>query len=231
MTPPMSSPHCSDEALNDWIDGRLDAAARAAVTRHCATCDSCAGRAAALRRVVAAARQAPSEIAPPDPAALERAIAAAIAAPRHAEVRALPRPSRVRAIAWRLAAGIALVATTAAVTARLVRRDAPTVAVAPAPVPARDDARLAANVASLRIETDNTLAALRAAAGAGDRVLAAETLRVLERSLATVDTAIAEAHAALARDPGNAALSELLTRTYERKRELVRRGALLGSRS
>ncbi|MDF1505826.1 hypothetical protein, partial [Roseisolibacter sp. H3M3-2] len=85
--------------------------------------------------------------------------------------------------------------------------------------------------AGLRVETDHTLVALLAGAAAGDRLLAAETLRVLERALATVDAAIAEAEAALARDPGNAALSDLLARTYERKQALVRRGALLGSRS
>ncbi|MGZ8378646.1 MAG: hypothetical protein ACXW61_11280 [Gemmatirosa sp.] len=256
MTHPTLSPHCSDEALNDWIDGRLDAAARESAARHCATCAACADRLAALRRVVAAAQSAPASIAPPDAAALERAITAAIADRAH---RAAPAAAATRSptphaparrsfgsmpTAWRIAAGIAVVATTAGltavVTARLVR-DAPTV---PPTVPATvataqpasretppDAARLAANVASLRIETDHTLDALRTAATAGDRVLAAETLRVLEQSLRTIDAAIAEADAALARDPNNAALAALLAGTYERKRELVRRGALLGSRS
>lgn len=244
MTQPTLPPHCPDESLHDWIDDRLDAAAREAVTRHCATCPACADRAAALRRVVAAARAAPPAIAPPDPAALERAILAAVAAQRRPAAHAAPRAPiatrRRRAIAWRLAAGIALVATTAAVTARLVRRDAPAVAATagtprdarpPAATPVRDAMRTPVDVAALRIETDHTLAALRAAAAAGDQVLAAETLRVLERSLATIDAAIAEADAALARDPGNAALAALLARTYERKRELVLRGAMLGSRS
>jgi hypothetical protein len=89
----------------------------------------------------------------------------------------------------------------------------------------------ATEVAELREETDVTLSALRAAVAGGDRVLAAETLRVLERSLTTIDAAIVEAESALARDPGNSALAELIARTYERKRELVRRGAVLGSRS
>src|SRR5687768_4503252 len=107
MTPPtLPTPHCSDHALNDWIDGRLDAAAREDVTRHCAACAVCAGRAAALRRVVAAARRAPAELAPPDPDALERAIAAAISAPIAAPIAtpiATPRRPAVHALPPRAA--------------------------------------------------------------------------------------------------------------------------------
>lgn len=235
MTPPMSLPHCSDDALGDWIDGRLDADARATVARHCAACAACADRAAALRRVVDAARHAPAEILPPDADALERAIGDAIRArgarptlrvESHAPAR------RTMATVWRIAAVLLLMATTAAITARLVRRASPpAVAVTHAPDSAPAPVQPAADVAALRVETDRTLEVLRAAAATGDRVLAAETLRALERSLATIDAAIAEADAALARDPGNAALAELLSRTYARKRELVRRGASLGSRS
>ena len=248
MTPPISSAHCSDDALGDWIDGRLDADAREAVARHCATCTACAGRAAALRRVVDAARRAPAVLLPPDPDALERAITAAIRArsarptlhvASHTESRVPPKRAMAtvwRSAALRIAAVLALMAMTAAITARLVRRaPPPDVAVTHAPHAAREETpapvRPAADVAALRVETDRTLAVLRAAAATGDRVLAAETLRALERSLATIDAAIAEADAALARDPGNAALAELLSRTYARKRELVRRGASLGSRS
>jgi hypothetical protein len=250
MTQP--TPHCADAALNDWLDDRLDAAGRDAVSRHCATCATCAGRLADLRRVLEAARAAPPAIEPPDPGALERAVAAAIAAgPRPLALPALPaapaapaRPPawsrRRRPAGWRVAAAVgaaaAIAATAAAFAWRGADRAAPPVAVAPpappAPsVPVLPAADPAVDVGALRVETDQTLAALRAAAAAGDRVLAAETLRVLERSLATIDAAIAEADAALARDPNNAALAALLSRTYERKQELVRRGALLGSRS
>ena len=260
MMSDQTSAHCSDEELNDWIDGRLDASTRQRVARHCAACAYCVAQADALRAVVSAARSAPESILPPDVDALERAIVARLGAraqapaePRarvlalHAEpmtpdvtpaATSIARPAR-RRTALLIAAGLALVAASSLVTARLVQREAaPTVARAPqSPVPPPSlpaivrPAVSPTEVAALREETDLTLAALRAAAAAGDRVLAAETLRVLERSLTTIDAAIAEAEAALARDPGNAALAGLLARTYERKRELVRRGAVLGSRS
>jgi hypothetical protein len=284
-TPPPPPPPCPDEgALHDWLDGRLDAAARDAVARHVDACATCAAESAALRRVRDVARAAPAAILPPDPDALERAIMEAVAARAATAAtaggtpRATPATAaaatpvttaappaeppgappawsrRPRARRWGTAALLGAVAATAVVTASLTARlvgrgaPAPTVAGAPAVTPApRTAPPVAPSAASpvtppvvpaahidldaLRLETDHTLAALRAAAAAGDQVLAAETLRVLERALATVDTAIAEAEGALARDPGNAALAELLARTYERKQSLVRRGALLGSRS
>jgi hypothetical protein len=228
------------------------------VRRHCAACAECTAQADALRAVVAAARSAPDSILPPDVDAMERAIVARLAASAPAAVDAparvlslhataaappMARPARRRPASRRtallIAAGLALMAASSLVTARLVRRDAaPALARAPEPRPPTPvqpavarPAVSATEVAELREETDVTLSVLRAAVAGGDRVLAAETLRVLERSLATIDAAIAEAESALARDPGNGALAELIARTYERKRELVRRGAVLGSRS
>jgi anti-sigma factor RsiW len=253
MTSHRTTAHCSDEELNDWIDGRLDASTGERVRRHCAACGECTAQADALRAVVAAARSAPDAILPPDVDAMERAIVARLAASAPAVVDAPARvlalhatsaaPARARPARRRtallIAAGLALMAASSLVTARLVRQDAaPAIARAPEPRPSTPvqsavvrPAVSATEVAELREETDVTLSALRAAVAGGDRVLAAETLRVLERSLATIDAAIVEAESALARDPGNAALAELIARTYERKRELVRRGAVLGSRS
>ncbi len=250
MTSDQTTAHCSDEELNDWIDWRLDGSARERVARHCAGCADCSAQADALRALLAAARSAPESIQPPDVDAMERAIVARLAgAPSSVDVPArvlalhptpaaasTVRPARRRTAAL-IAAGLALMAASSLVTARLVRHDAtPAIArapesrVAPLPMPTVRPAA-STEVTQLRMETDRTLSALRAAAAAGDRVLAAETLRVLERSLSTIDAAIEEAESALAHDPGNVALAELLSRTYERKRELVRRGAVLGSRS
>jgi hypothetical protein len=59
--------------------------------------------------------------------------------------------------------------------------------------------------------------------------LSPATVRVVERSLATIDTAIAEARAALASDPANRSLVEILSANYERKVELLQRATELSS--
>jgi hypothetical protein len=46
---------------------------------------------------------------------------------------------------------------------------------------------------------------------------------VLEESLATIDRALADARGALAADPANAVLAEMLHANYEKKLDLLRR--------
>jgi hypothetical protein len=57
------------------------------------------------------------------------------------------------------------------------------------------------------------------------------TIAAVERTLATIDVAIAEAREALLRDPANVALSELLASDYRQKVELLRRAAQLDAAS
>src|SRR5438093_1416138 len=58
------------------------------------------------------------------------------------------------------------------------------------------------------------------------------TVRILERDLATIDTAIAQARRALAADPGSAYLNHHLADTMRRKLELLRQAtALTGTQS
>lgn len=52
--------------------------------------------------------------------------------------------------------------------------------------------------------------------------LSPETVRVLERNLKTIDTAISEARSALASDPGNVYLNDHLARTMRKKLDLLR---------
>jgi hypothetical protein len=59
--------------------------------------------------------------------------------------------------------------------------------------------------------------------------LSPETLAKVEQALATIDLAIAEGREALLRDPGNAALSELVASNYRQKIELLRRVTQLAS--
>ena len=55
--------------------------------------------------------------------------------------------------------------------------------------------------------------------------LTPETIAVVERSLAAIDVAIAEARAALLADPANEDLARLLGASYRQKVDLLRRAA------
>ncbi len=61
--------------------------------------------------------------------------------------------------------------------------------------------------------------------------LAPATIATLERTLRIIDEAIAEAAAALAADPGNDALLDVLSANYEQKVQLLRRASELPART
>ena len=61
--------------------------------------------------------------------------------------------------------------------------------------------------------------------------LAPSTVATVERSLRIADYAIAEARAALERDPSNAVLAALFASNYERKIDVLRRAAELAPRT
>jgi hypothetical protein len=141
-------------------------------------------------------------------------------------------------VAGSLAAAALLVATLSSVaTWQLVlrSRDRSTAAVTrppAAPPTARDDsvgrAALLRYVA-LERDYDRSAAELRAALDAQRGTLAPATVATVERSLRTIDAAIAEARAALARDPANQALLEMLTATHEQRLDLLRRATHIQS--
>ena len=63
---------------------------------------------------------------------------------------------------------------------------------------------------------------LREALDKGRNRLDPQTIQVLEKNLAAIDRAIAEAHAALSADPGNVSLNNYLAGVRRRKLELLR---------
>jgi hypothetical protein len=85
----------------------------------------------------------------------------------------------------------------------------------------------------VEVEGDYARAAsdLRAALDARRGTLRPETIAQVERSLAIIDAAIAEARAALLRDPANQLLAEMLAAGYGRKLDLLRRATELPSRT
>jgi CHASE3 domain sensor protein len=74
-----------------------------------------------------------------------------------------------------------------------------------------------------------TVARLREALDGQRGALAPSTARTVDRALAVIDSAIAEARAALASDPANAALVDILSTHYERKVELLQRATELST--
>lgn len=85
--------------------------------------------------------------------------------------------------------------------------------------------------APMEAEYDRQIAALREVFRAQEGALDPGTVAVIERSLSVIDAAIAEARAALARDPGSSYLQERLTKSLDKKVGLLRTATALPARS
>jgi hypothetical protein len=80
------------------------------------------------------------------------------------------------------------------------------------------------------VEYTRTIQELQLAVNAQRGHLSPETVQIVEHSLVVVDSAIAEARAALLADPNDRVLVDLLSANYQRKLDLLRRASELGSR-
>jgi len=138
---------------------------------------------------------------------------------------------------WRLAAAGLLIAASSSlltVVALRTRDHARAVAVAPRSSPgaaATAEPRLPARLASMEQGYLRSTEALRRTLDERRDSLAPSTVATVERSLRIADSAIAEARAALERDPSNAVLAALFTSNYERKIDVLRRATELAPRT
>jgi len=129
------------------------------------------------------------------------------------------------------AAALVLIAVTALVTALLVRQlDRPALARAGPPAPGGSATnavvrQVLAAEPSYRVAS----AELEAALAARRARLDPATVRLVEANLRVVERALAEARAALRRDPNNASLAELLRHAQEQKLALLRRATRAGT--
>ena len=131
------------------------------------------------------------------------------------EGRLAPRArARPRIALYRLAAAIALVALSSAVTWYVARRSDAPVAVATTPVDRAGLARLAR--AGDIMEQ-----------GLGSSSLAPATRAVLARNLVVIDSAIAECQRALDADPGSPVLAGLLRAAHRQRVEFLQQAARL----
>jgi hypothetical protein len=173
-----------------------------------------------------------------DQARLDELAAAVATLPRSIEppedfwpvIRAGITASPARANWWQrpaflAAAGLLLVAGSSIVTLAVVRGSqsgSSEQAASSPPTTSGNDATLAQFT---RVETDyiRTVNELSAALEARQSELAPGTIAKLRESLRVIDAAIVEARAALAADPSNKNLTEILSATYEQKVDLIRR--------
>jgi anti-sigma factor RsiW len=214
------------ERLSAYVDGALDGEALAAAEAHLAGCAECRAAAQDLRRVVGLARALDDR---PPARDLWPRIAERIAAGRGADVVPLtPRRRFAFSIPQLAAASVALSLLSAGVAGTAVQflgrgrgpAPVPLVAGAPAGALPQHVAATAGPYDAAIVELEGILATRRAE-------LDSSTIRTVEASLLVIDRAIAQARAALLRDPNNPYLNGHLRSTLDRKLDLLRRAAML----
>lgn len=206
--------------IDEDLDGELAPSERAELEAHLRACARCRREAEGLRALLAEAAALPARVPP------ERDLWPEIRAEirRRKVVRLEPRAAR----AWPrraalVAAAVALVAISSTLTMilRQPRDDlSPT-----AGVPAPPDAAVLAGVDAWEVEVVRATRELTDALASGGEGLSPATIAILERNLRIIDDAIRESRAALERDPGNAALGQMLWATYKKKLDLLQQAA------
>jgi hypothetical protein len=203
---------CRDfEARADaYVEGRLSARDAAAFEAHL---DRCAACAAALERAAGP---------PPGLASLARSIEPAedLWPGIHGRLAAARvRPGRIAVPRWGLAAAaVLLIAVSSGVTAVLLR-----------PTPRAASATL--DVSALEAQYAEASEDLSGALEQARSRLEPATMATIERNLKIIDAALDETRQALARDPGNPALGQMVVAAWRQKVDLLRRAAALGTES
>jgi len=203
--------HLTFEEISDLADS-----GEAPRDPHLTQCAECRETLRRVRELVTVAHHLPRDVVAP--ADVWRDLRDRMASERRGARRSRLL-LRVMGYVTAIAAGIALVAivlpSRSGKAKAKARTSTPvTVIVSPAV------ATVEKNYAGAIVELRTTLDAQR------DR-LSPGTLRVLSHSLAVIDTAIAEARAALAADPANADLRAILSAQYEQKVDLLQRATRL----
>lgn len=213
--------HPTESQLNELLDDSLAPDEKERVASHVAACLPCASALRQIESLLERTRALPREISPPGDA--WDAVRATVRATGTSTSAPVLRPTW-----WRFAAAAAVLVVAVIAGVRWLAPDSRELPVSsdavapPASLAAFGPVEARYVLAASALE--ETLAERRAA-------LDPATVEIVERSLATIDTAIAEARAALASDPGNADLTRLLASSYEQKVTLLRRASELAPRT
>jgi hypothetical protein len=239
------------ELLSLYCDGDLTPGERADVDAHLESCAECrallADIAAITRRAGALEPLEPPRDLWPGIAAAIAAGGASAAAPQRSSTAAsserdsaiLPlRPTRVRrsfsfTVPQLAAAAVALIVMSSSAAFMLDLRRGGTGEDAPTAASYDGNGALAGAqlVAHVELSYEATIAHLEHTLDAARDVLDAETVAVIEQSLATIDAAIAEARAAIDADPANTHLVRHLDQTMRRKVDLLRDASRVAART
>jgi anti-sigma-K factor RskA len=212
--------------LDDYVTGDLNEEARPPVEEHVAACALCADEVESLKRVLAQAADLPKSIDPPVDAWSH--IRSAISRDESV-LRA--NNSVSRSGIWQrryvlAAAGILVAVLSSAGTALYMRGHSSAAGGSRAVANNTSTEATPATLAAFTIEENNylrTASMLQDLLDQQEASLAPETVVQLKASLRTIDEAILEARNALARDPANKLLVEMLSASYRQKVDLLRR--------
>ena len=211
--------------LDDYVTGELTEDARNPVADHIASCAICGAEVESLKGILARAAELPKSIDPPPEAwlniraAIERDTEAV--ATHHGASGSIWRRPYVLAAAVVLAAVLSSGGTALYLNSRSADSSRVTAS-------NTVGATTPATFVAFTIEENNYLrnvAVLQDLLDQQEASLAPETVAQLKATLRTIDEAILEARIALARDPANKMLIDMLSGTYRQKMDLMRRTA------
>ena len=215
------------DRLSEYLDDELPADARTALEAHLRHCAACGAVLADLKRIVTRARGLDDRAPDHD---LWPGIAARIGvAPAAPDVVALHTGRRrwSFSLPQLAAAGVALMVLSGGAAWLLLPSAGPVPGTTGVPVPT--GVTLAVSPGAAPRGYDAAVADLERVLDAGRGRLDTTTVKVIERNLATIDSAIAQAQRAVAADSANLYLNSHLADTMRRKLELLRQAAALVS--
>jgi len=219
MTDYTTDTHLTEDERQTAADGTLPAERRAHVDAHLAVCDACAADVARIAEFMKSTREPTSSAAaalddlwPPIRARIEASKVVALGPPPAAA------SGSTRPFIWLVAAGVAAAMLLTTLVLRTRRGEQSNAVV-----------QVASDTSVLRAVADSTRAYEAEAQILLDRLeiqratMRPEARAAIDRNLHTVDVAIAELKDAIARDPNNPALRQLLATSYRQKVELLKR--------
>jgi len=223
------------DRLSEYLDDELAPDERAALEAHLRQCAACGAVLADLKRIVTRARGLEDRLPDHD---LWPGIAAGIGV-GSGEVPAIDLAARRARRRWSfsppqlLAAGLALMALSGGTAWLLHPTVAPAVAGRQAqpmmPVVAAGSSEASARARVAGQSYAAAVSDLERVLEQNRGRLDSTTVRVIERNLATIDSAIGQAQRALAADSSSVYLNSHLAETRQRKLELLRQAAALVS--
>lgn len=220
-----SALHLTEDELHDAADATQSPADASRAARHLTHCARCCTDVDRIRELLALAASLPRSIDPPAdlwPDIQTRIRRQPVAAATGIATSHSRWESFVRDRRWLAAAAVLLIIASSALTALFMGPPANDLARAPdsiAPASGPEGGPIVRTVSDEYDRLDRELAALLAAQR---EKMQPETVAKVERNLAIIDAAIAEIRQALAEDPGNDALRQLLKASYGQKSALVR---------